>query len=279
MPYCKYTRVFSLGALLALLLGNLGCANNPRPVEELEALTEVKAFGSPDKMDISSIRFNTLRDAALGVGARAGLAYRAETINTTLNQYERPLERIFNFNPLMLESSILPPVLVEARNQLEQSSHDTLRIADRGYTIYAQARFISVAPTWRDYLFMHYAPPELPDRSLLPKDEVERKIWDRYVKQGWEAGVEQANTIFAENMGRIKRDMEGMIRYRVLLAKKMVSPPFVAKMDMGVTGGGDSMSVNDRMLRITAMPALQTDAEQWESKIKENTNPIQVITP
>ena len=54
-----------------------------------------------------------------------------------------------------------------------------------------------------------------------------------------------------------------MIRYRKLLAQNMVSPPLVAEKEMGVTGGGDQISVNDRVLTIKALPSLKADSEQW----------------
>ena len=47
----------------------------------------------------------------------------------------------------------------------------------------------------------------------------------------------------------------------------LVSPPYVAELDMGVTGGGSDMSVNDRVLRITAFPALQNDSRGWKTEI------------
>ena len=79
--------------------------------------------------------------------------------------------------------------------------------------------------------------------------------------------MQQAELIYKENLGRLKRDYEGMIRYRTLLAQNMVSPPFVGQLDMGVTGGGSDLTVNDRILRITALPALQADSRNWKTEI------------
>jgi len=95
-------------------------------------------------------------------------------------------------------------------------------------------------------------------------------IWKKYVDEGWKCGIQQADTIFRENVGRLKRDYEGMVRYRTLLAQYMVSPPFVAQLDMGVTGGGSDLTVNDRVLRITAFPALQSDSHIWKTEITPN---------
>ena len=44
----------------------------------------------------------------------------------------------------------------------------------------------------------------------------------------------------------------------------MLSKPYVSQADLGVTGGGDDMRINDRVLRITAIPQLQTNTKNWK---------------
>lgn len=219
---------------------------------------------------IGGIRSQSLRDTALSMGARGGLAWKACEINRILLKQEKLLNRVFNFNGMLLDKNVLPPVLVEGRSTLQLSGVDAIRIADRTYQIIRQAKFVTAAPTWREYLWMSYSPPETPDRSLLPKSQAERLLWKKYVDEGWKCGIQQAETIFRENIGRLKRDYEGMIRYRSLLAQQMVSPPFVAELEMGVTGGGSDLTVNDRVLRITAFPSLQSDSRNWKTEITPN---------
>lgn len=216
---------------------------------------------------IGVIRAQALRETALSLGARGGLADRAQQINGTLLNYEPLLAKIFQFYGILLDDNILPPVLVEARNTLNLAGNDAIRIADRTYKIIAQARFVTAPPTWREYIWMSYDVPELPDRSLLPRTKPERIMWERDLEEGWQAGLKQADLIYRENVNRLVRDFNGMIMYRKLLAQNMVSPPYVATMDMGVTGNGDDMAVNDRVLRITAFPQLQASGEGWKTEI------------
>jgi len=124
---------------------------------------------------------------------------------------------------------------------------------------------VTAPPTWRDYLWMNYSPPDRPNASLLPRDQEEQKVWDQAYEQGWKDGVVQANQIFSENMGRLKRDYNGMILYRKLLAQKMVTPPFVAKSELGVTGDVNEVRVNDQVLRITATSELVPNSKRWKS--------------
>ncbi len=62
------------------------------------------------------------------------------------------------------------------------------------------------------------------------------------VEMGWFEGIDQADQIYTENLARLKRDYQGMIRYRMLLAQNMVSAPQVAHRELGVTGGGEELS-------------------------------------
>lgn len=222
---------------------------------------------SDQEAAIGALRAQALRETALSLGARGGLAERAQKINTTFLNYEPLLDKVFQFYGMLLDNNILPPVLVEARNTLNLSGTDTIRIADRNYKIVQQAQFVTAAPTWRDYLWMAYDMPTLPDRSLLPRNKPERMMWEADLEEGWQAGLQQADLIFQENINHLVRDYRGMILYRNLLAQNMVSPPYVAAMDMGVTGDGEDMTVNDRLLRITAFPQLQTDVGNWKTEL------------
>ena len=222
---------------------------------------------SHEKLSINAIRHQALRDSAMSLGARAGLAWRAQQVNLSIRKHEKRLDRIFNFNALMLENYVLPPVLIEGRQTFDRSTEDTIRIADRQYVVQQQAKFITTAPTWRDYLILNFETPEEPDRTLLPRNQVEKKVWDHFIDKGWQAGILQADTIFAEHLGRIKRDMQGMILYRTLLAQNMVSPPFVAEINFGVTSGENKLAVNDRVLHITALPTFNQQSENWQAEI------------
>jgi defect-in-organelle-trafficking protein DotC len=104
----------------------------------------------------------------------------------------------------------------------------------------------------------------------MPRNEVEKNVWDKYLDEGWQAGITQADVIFAENLGRLKRDYEGMIRYHTLLAQNMVSLPFVAQVNLGVTGGDSQMAINDRILRITTLPQFNNASSEWTALVTED---------
>jgi defect-in-organelle-trafficking protein DotC len=182
---------------------------------------------------------------------------------------------VYDFNALVLEHNVLPPVLLEGRNTLNLADTQTIRVSDRTYKVTKQARFITTPPNWRQYLWMDYKKPEYPSQSLLPKTRQERKLWCIYVARGWRNGIEQANNILEESVARIKEDYSGMIMYRKLLAMNMVSPPYVSHTDLGVTGDESEMHIDDRVLRITALPALNVNSKEWRAAVAKDENALE----
>ena len=275
MPMYKRLSIAHCIVLFFLLsISITGCVPKPPPVStadvdttSLYALQNLSVDTLPEAKGINKLRLQALQQAALEVGAQGGLAKRSNDINTTLEKQARELDQIFNFYPMILHHNVLPPVLVEGRTLLDQSAPDTLRIADHTFKLIKQARFVTAPPTWRTYLVMNYQKPPPPDPALIPKNQQEETVWQRYVTRGWEQGIEQANTIFKANLAQLKQDYAGMALYRKLLALHMISEPFVAKTDLGITGDEEHITINDQILRITALPQLQTDSSQWQAAI------------
>ena len=237
------------------------------------ANTKVAKVGKMPSM--SKIREMALKETALSLGAQSALAWRAKYIDDQLVKQSRNLDAIYDFNALTLEHNILPPVLLEGRSTLNLADDQTIRISDRTYKVAKQARFITTSPNWRQYLWMDYKQPEYPNITLLPKTREERLVWCSSVNKGWNNGVEQANTILEESIARIKEDFAGMILYRKLLAMNMVSPPYVSHTDLGVTGDGAEIHIDDRVLRITALPALNTNSSEWRAAVAKDEEALE----
>ena len=240
-------------------------------------LAQLQAMGNSknknkkvDTQAPNKIRETAIKETALSLGAQAGLASRAKTIDDELIKHQRYLDKIYDFNALILEHNVLPPVLLEGRQEFNLADTQTIRVSNRTYRVAKQAHFITTPPNWREYLWMDYQPPEQPHVSLLPNTKQEQAIWRLYITKGWEKGIDQANTILEESIARIKQDFNGMILYRKLLAMNMVSPPYVSHTDLGVTGDGDEIHIDDRVLRITALPALNTNAQEWHAAVAKD---------
>lgn len=247
-----------------------GCATshrdiNPTSFNDLQNLHSEETHNAQGGTDSGLIRVKALEDTAMSLGAQAGLATASQEINLNLDKDKKYLDTIYNFNGMMLSHGVLPPVLAEGDNSLNLSDPDTIRISDKTYKIISQARFATTPPNWHDYLWLSYSKPEIPHKVLLPKNAEERLIWKKAIKLGWEKGTVQASNIFQQNLARLKRDYQGMILYRKLLQENMITAPYVSKTELGVTGNGEDMRINDQVLRITEHPQLQTDSNGWKA--------------
>jgi defect-in-organelle-trafficking protein DotC len=219
------------------------------------------------KTDLSNLRVKMLKDSAMSIGAQAGLASASEQINSRMQQDKKYLDTIFNFDAMVLSHGVIPPVLEVGDNSLNLDDPNTIRVADRTYKIIKQAQFATTPPNWREYLWLTYTKPQLPDKSLLPRDSDEQKIWRDGIRAGWAKGIDQSYSIFQQSLARLKRDYRGMILYRKLLQEKMISPPFVARTELGITGNGTDMRINDQVLRIIELPQLQTNSKGWKAVV------------
>jgi defect-in-organelle-trafficking protein DotC len=240
-------------------------------LDNLDQLQNLHAQATPAKKKMTGLRSQALQDIAMSVGAQAGLAWRSERINQMLTKNSSKLDRIYNFNLILLDHNVIPPVLVQGNNSLNLADGQTLRINDRTYQIIIQASFTTAPPQWRNYIWMDYQHPELPLPAFLPKTLEERIVWKKYSTLGWQDGIDQANAIFNDNLARLTRDYTGMALYRNLLLKGMVSKPFVAHTDLGVTGDSSDLRINDQILRITSLPKLQVNPGRWKSIVTNDS--------
>lgn len=262
---------------LMLLASCAGVNSQNGQMGNTDTLAGLQAMANSSKPSINGdpkannkFREIALQETALSLGAQAGLAARAKTIDDQLVKETRNLDTIYDFKALLLDNNVLPPVLVEGRNTFNMANLQTIRASDRTYKVIRQAHFVTTPPGWRQYLWMDYTKPDIPHVSLLPKTKEEKKIWYAYVEKGWQQGMDQANTILEENIARIKEDYIGMILYRKLLAMNMVSAPYVSHTDLGITGDGNEIHIDDKVLRITALPALNTNSTEWRAAIAKN---------
>lgn len=240
---------------------------NISPTPNLNELLSdgIKKRGAANKSDsVSEIRRQALTDIAFSVGASSGLAHRMGEIRREVNANAAQLDYLFNFKKVTIDNGVLAPVLTEGLSNYAQDSDDEVRIADKIYKIEAPAKFVSVYPTWRSYLVFSYPTHEIPPSAYLPKDSEEKAIWDKAVKEGWESGITQANNIFESSYNRLERDYKGMIKYKILLAEGLITPTIIAKQNMGVTGGGSEMSINDQVFRITDHSSLNPNQSDWK---------------
>lgn len=222
-----------------------------------------------DNIGSNHMRVQAVQETALSYGAQSGLAWRSRQINNVLEKHDHTMARVFDFNAMIMQHNLMPPVLSEVDSTLHMADADTLRLSDRVVEILKPAHFVTTPPSWRDYLSLRFKQPDAPNRTLLPRNQEERQMWDEQVAIGWTQGMEQADAIFETNLGRLKEEFTGMVLYHTLLSQHMVSAPYVSQAQLGVTGNNKRMRLNDKVLRITAHANLQPNTTQrWTPVVR-----------
>ncbi len=244
-------------------------ANPPSPpsLEDLENL---------EKEDIDTVsgltfdlRKEAIKEGAASYGARGGLAWRTFEIRADLEKRARAMDKVFNFRELLVPAPsgllIEPPIIDESiKALLIAGNGQEAAVSDRVYNIVNNAKIVSTARTWRNYLEREWGTVDPPPDILRPETDEERKLWKALVRKGWDEGILQADETFNDDLNVLTADFEGMVRYRTLLAQGMISPPYALQVDRGVTGGKNQMRVGDRAVQITGVPELITGSDQWQ---------------
>lgn len=241
----------------------------PVPPSSLQQAIDASTQGPQAGNGVSWARAQAITSAAKAYGVQAGLASEGFQIDQTLQQNASQYDRVFDFSAVMLSPGFLPPVIVEGRDAYHQPSPTTARAADRLYKIMFPAKIVSTPPTWRDYLPVAYKAPTPPSAAVRPKSSAEKKLWDSQVAVGWDQGVRLADETFAANVGRLRRDFDGMLRYKALYQQGVVKKPLLASEHLGVTGGGDEMAINDRVYQVTRNAALDPNTQRWSTQVPQ----------
>ncbi len=243
-------------------------APEPPTLEKLQTLQkEIETLD--EKILPFDLRKDAITEAAISYGARGGLAARTYEIQLELDTRDRYLDKVFNFRELLIPAPsgllIEPPILTESLNaMLIEGDGQTAAVSDKIYNIVMNAKIVSAPRNWRTYLAREWDLVVPPPDVLLPNTPEERELWIKKVVEGWDLGFEQANSIFQNQLNLMVADFNGMVRYRMLLAQGMISPPYALQVDRGITGDGDEMRIGDRAVQITGVPELMTGFDEWK---------------
>lgn len=252
------------------------------PVEmappDLDALLHPQSQASTK---VTDIRSQLLSGVGHTVGFRGGMAARGHELIDVLNKREPALNAMYKFAPLIARNGTLPPVIVEARD-LAAFSPDQIRTANRVYKIEREERFVSVPPTWRDYLYVGLPvrqSVELPTFEARPQTDDEEKIWQAAVRDGWADGYKQADAVLEANFHRLTRDYTGMHLYSTLLQADMISTTRVAESQQTVTGDGKQLMLGDKLRRVTDKAKFVTDPGKWRPTVKRDGSTVAPPSP
>jgi len=244
----------------------LSASSGPRrgEPEELATLLEMKGEGNKEETAVQLMRPAAIRDAAQLVTLQTAIAWRYQHLLDVTERYSPIMDTAFNFSPLLMtqgQALIMPPILTRAGASMRIEDRDSATAAETTYELLEPARYISTAPTWREFLMADAFPkPEKPHPAVLPKDMEERAVWRAAVREAWDQGVTEADQIFADNVARMVRNYRGVMLYHLLTAQHLLSRVDTSSANMGMhtSRDGSKLNIGQKVYRITAPSVFTT---------------------
>jgi defect-in-organelle-trafficking protein DotC len=232
----------------------------------IEALMNAQG-ATESESRLSLVRETALRETAFGLGTRLGLLQRSREIAAEVAKRDRKLDKRFDFGGLMMGPGVLPPVIMESKDAISLEA-TTMRVSGAIYKIDEPARFVAIAPTWRDWLLLGLPTEDAADmsavKSLLPRDGAEQAFWKREVAQAVATGRAQAQQIFELNVANLEKTYFGMRLFYDLWKRGMVTIPVIASAQTMVDQESpNTISVGNTMFRITRQAGFE-DSSRWK---------------
>lgn len=221
--------------------------------------------GPSGKDGTTPVRKMLLSNMGHTVGFRGGMAQESYFLMQSMNKQRSTLDAMYRFATVIEPSGALPPVIVEAQD-VAHITGNQIRTANKVYKIIRGEEFVSVPPTWRDYLFTGLttdSSASYPGAESQPANSAEKVIWSDAVKAGWGEGIRQADAIAEANFHRLTRDYIGMMRYTVLLHRGMIGKTEVAEQVKSVTSSAKQLTIGETHKQLTKPAAFQQNPDRW----------------
>jgi defect-in-organelle-trafficking protein DotC len=183
-----------------------------------------------------------------------------------LESLDKELDNAFNFTPLMMYGNrLMPPIVTQAGSSFDLRDPKLAVGSDKTFRIFKDARIVTLAPSWRDYMYKEFGVIDDINSLLSPKDETEQQLWRNAVLKGWSEGQDQAHRIFKINLNRLMRDFNGVIQYLLLADQGVMSKPQLAtgKYSVRESEDGQALDINQVVYRLTENAEFQ-DVNVWK---------------
>ena len=214
-------------------------------------------------------RLEAVRDSGKALGIQTGINRQMYFMKLALKKHERELDTVYDFGPLMIQGRVVPTVITEVRDMYHQEGDDVIKLSGVEYNIESQARFSSVVPTWKEYF--EYGAGSTSQSNITLGLQIkgdEEHLFRESIRQGYEEGIEAANTMFKHSFEKLNRDYTGMLRFNTFVKQGMISMPIIAKSDIEITNTGTRLTMDETLLRLTVLSRFNSQMDSWNAWVK-----------
>lgn len=222
----------------------------------------------------AALRTPAIKETALAFGAQAGLHWRYAQINELIESKWRGRLDQASFRPFILDGRILMPSILIMKDDENYLSDTKLVESNISFKVAEEAKIVSVAPTYRNYLIRYFEPPKPVNSILKPGTDAENKIWRKALKDGFITGVRMADEIFNDGLLKMERDIRGRVNYSKMISLKMISPAALKVTERGVTFNGRTMNVGETIYEITDNASYKS-MDEWRTAWLNSKSPSQ----
>lgn len=212
-------------------------------------------------------RLEAIRDSGKSIGIQAGINHQLFYFSKALEKHARDMDTVYDFGKLMIKGRVIPPVISEMRDIYTAGDDGlVLKISGISYKIESQARFSSVPPNWRSYFSFGNGNNDFMIHSAgLGLRGNESEIYKRAIREGFSDGKEQANQIIKHGFDRLNRDYIGMLRFDTFVRQGRISMPVIADAEIPITQIGDTLVLDEKLIRITVLPSFDLNTDKWKA--------------
>ncbi|EPO6600046.1 type IV secretory system conjugative DNA transfer family protein [Acinetobacter baumannii] len=236
----------------------------------------------------NTARVEAIQTIVREAATRNALRARLQEISNVVKANDRKLDTVYNFQPLMINTIVVPPVIVEAHNISDVGNARTFSVLGTRYEIKENARFSHLPPNWRDYLNFNVESYQvgvdsLPN-ELKPKNQQEKKAFQNAMDRGIEDGVKEADAIFSHQLNRLNQTFIGMLKFHQFRMNGKITMPVIARTNISLAVGGNALMLNQSNFQITELPRFVNDPSYWKANTlsivsrSEVKQPVQTST-
>lgn len=232
----------------------------------IEDALDVSQFGRAEE---NINKHAALQSMALETGMYHGYVSEYKIINKTLEKRTAHFEKLYNFRSLLIEGNLLPPVVIKANNVYESLDADSYRTVSSIYRIRKPASVSYNSINWRHYLLSDWESLDVPflPKALKPKNNEQSDIWKKYVRIGYERGIEHARDLFSLKLAHLNEDFNGMVLAHRLYQLNMVDFSSLSTLNKGAVVTAKEININDRTVSLNPNDVFKR-ADQWKPMIK-----------
>ncbi len=227
--------------LLALLLTQQGCttiqvgnvepviADVPPPDKKVESMPTPSSVGKKINIEKGGIRNQAIENANYTHAFQKTVLSEYEKLLSEVYLLEESLNEIFDFNRLVYNGNLLPPVIEESHDYLNKTDRKSLVESKSRWKIVKDARVVITVPTWFDYLSTGITSEPLAiDPVLFARNPEEELSAKKGRLEGALEGRKYAEELFKTNLAQLEHDYKGMLKFKKLIAQGMIDEPVLA---------------------------------------------------